>query len=86
MAELLLHGRPVPTVFDLLGRNENDMTYALSWGLARSARFLGAVIRAVTGADADTGRKRNREREMGTGKFGAPRRDEMRYPGGNHQQ
>lgn len=54
MAELLLHGRPVPTVFDLLGRNENDMTYALSWGLARSGRFLGAVIRAVTGADADT--------------------------------
>jgi hypothetical protein len=47
--ELLLHGRPVPTVFDLLGRNENDMTFALAWGISRSERFLGKVVAAVTG-------------------------------------
>jgi len=42
MADLLLHGRSVPTVFDLLGHDENDMTYALGWGLARNAAFLRA--------------------------------------------
>lgn len=26
MAELLLHNKPVATVFDLLGQKENDMT------------------------------------------------------------
>jgi hypothetical protein len=51
MAELLLHGRPVPTVFDLLGRNENDMTFAFAWGMARSEGFLRDVVRAVTGGD-----------------------------------
>lgn len=49
MAELLLHGRPVPTVFDLLGRNENDMTFALAWGMAQSEGFLSDVVAAVTG-------------------------------------
>jgi hypothetical protein len=48
MAELLLHGRPVPTVFDLLGRDENDMTFALAWGMAHSGAFLRDVVRAVT--------------------------------------
>lgn len=48
MSELLLHGRPVPTVFDLLGRDENDMTFALAWGMAQSQGFLGDVVEAVT--------------------------------------
>lgn len=47
VAELLLHGRPVPTVFDLLGRDENDMTFALAWGMAHSGGFLSDVMRAV---------------------------------------
>lgn len=55
MAELLLHGRPVPTVFDLLGRNENDMTFAFAWGMAQSEGFLGDVVRAVAGADLEPG-------------------------------
>ena len=49
MAELLLHGRPVPTVFDLLGHNENDMTFALAWGMAQSEGFLSDVVGAVAG-------------------------------------
>jgi hypothetical protein len=47
MAELVLHGRPVSTVFDLLGRNEDDMTYALGWGLSRNARLLQAFAERV---------------------------------------
>lgn len=34
MTQLLLHGRAVPTVFDLLSHDEN---YALGWGLAQAA-------------------------------------------------
>jgi hypothetical protein len=29
MSDLVLHARPVETVFDLLGHDENDMTAAL---------------------------------------------------------
>ena len=44
MAELILHARPVETVFDLLGHDENDMTAALGWALARSPALLRAFV------------------------------------------
>lgn len=47
MAELLLHGKPVPTVFHLLGKRENDLTYSLGWALAKSPRFLSSLISAT---------------------------------------
>jgi hypothetical protein len=68
MAELLLHGRPVPTVFDLLGRNENDMTFAFAWGMAHSEGFLSDVVAAVTGgpiASADAVINLQRHDELG---------------------
>jgi len=47
MTDLFLHGRPLYTVFDLLGDKENDITYSLGWALAHSpalcARFMAAV-------------------------------------------
>jgi hypothetical protein len=49
MAELLLHNKPVATVFDLLGQKENDMTFALAWGMAHSDSFLTDVVSAVAG-------------------------------------
>lgn len=49
MPQLLLHGRPVPTVFDLLGRDENDMTFALAWGMVQSEGFLRDIVETVTG-------------------------------------
>ena len=52
MSELVVHGRPVPTVFDLLGRHENDMTFALGWGLAASDGLLRSLIRRA-GFDAE---------------------------------
>lgn len=54
MAELLLHGRPVATVFDLLGRDENDMTFAFAWGMAQSPRFLREMMLAVAGQSVDS--------------------------------
>lgn len=47
MTELLLHGQGVPTVFDLLGHDENDMTYALGWGLAQNTALLRAFAARI---------------------------------------
>jgi hypothetical protein len=43
-AELTLYGRPVGTVFDLLGEKENDITYSLGWALAESERLSSAFL------------------------------------------
>lgn len=49
MAELRLHGRPVETIFDLLGDREDDITYSLGWGLAKSAALSRALLDEVLG-------------------------------------
>ncbi|WP_436533008.1 hypothetical protein [Actinoplanes sp. HUAS TT8] len=57
MAALTRHGTPVSSVFDLLGIDENDVTAALGFALARTPTLLGAVVRRVWPAatDADLG-------------------------------
>ena len=47
MAELRLHGSRIETVFDLLGHRENDMTYALGWGLARCDALLRRLLTRI---------------------------------------
>ena len=50
---LARHGEDVSSVFDLLGRDENDLTAALAFTLARSPGLLGHVLRRLnTPADA----------------------------------
>src|ERR1700690_424845 len=50
--DLILYARNIPTVFDLLGHDENDMTRALGWGLARNAALLhGFVAKVATNAE-----------------------------------
>lgn len=51
MPELLLYDHPVPTVFDLLGQKENDITYSIGWGLAKSPAFLRALLRNLLEAE-----------------------------------
>ncbi len=57
MAALTRHGAPVSSVFDLLGVNENDLTSAKGFALARAPALLDAVVRRVwpdaTDADLD---------------------------------
>jgi hypothetical protein len=48
--ELTLYGRPVGTVFDLLGDKENDITYSLGWALAESERLSSALLEDVVPA------------------------------------
>ena len=47
MADLTLHGRPIATVFNLLGANEDDITYSLGWALSQSERLARAVLADV---------------------------------------
>lgn len=60
MAELSRHGSDVGSVFDLLGEDENDLTSALGFVLARSPRFREAIIHRVSPAgDLHTGGETN---------------------------
>ena len=47
MPELVLHDRPIETVFDLLGHDENDMTASLGWALAHNAALLDRFVARV---------------------------------------
>jgi hypothetical protein len=40
MPELLLHNRPLASIFNLLGQKENDVTYSIGWALSKSPHFL----------------------------------------------
>jgi hypothetical protein len=44
-SDLTLYGRPVATVFDLLGDKENDITYSVGWALAESDHFAIALLK-----------------------------------------
>ena len=47
--KLLRSGNPIGTVFDLLGRKEDDMTYALGYVASRSPEFASRLVEAVGG-------------------------------------
>lgn len=51
MVELRLHGEQVQTVFDLLGKKENDITYSLGWALSQSDRLATALLEDVFPGD-----------------------------------
>lgn len=50
MAELTKHGNAVHTVFDLLGRKENDLSFSLGWAWQQCPRFLSVLVEHFTGA------------------------------------
>jgi len=54
MARLLLYGRDVPTIFNVVrgfGLLENDMTRALGWALARCRHFRGDFVQTLAKVD-----------------------------------
>jgi hypothetical protein len=52
-AALTLYGRPIGTIFDLLGQKENDITYAFGWALANSDPLSAALLADVLSAKTD---------------------------------
>ncbi len=53
-AELRLHGKPIASVFELLGDRENDITFSLGWAIAQCTEFRGRVVEAALTGAADT--------------------------------
>ncbi|MEN6372863.1 MAG: hypothetical protein ABFD64_12725 [Armatimonadota bacterium] len=47
MTDLFLHSRKLETIFDLLGKNENDITYSLGWVMSRSKSFLSCMMEDI---------------------------------------
>jgi hypothetical protein len=50
---LLRSGKPIGTIFDLLGKKEDDMTYALGFVASRSSRFAASLVAAVGGPSGE---------------------------------
>jgi hypothetical protein len=51
--QLFLHNRPIDSVFELLGKDENDITYSVGWAMARSRFFLRQFVRETVGYGGD---------------------------------
>ncbi len=45
MAQIQLHRRPIESVFELIGTNENSLTFAVGWCLSQAPAFLDAVAK-----------------------------------------
>src|SRR5438105_2523003 len=55
MPELLLHNRPVPSVFSLLGQKENDITFSMGWALSQSPTLLQGFLQSMLRAKRQFG-------------------------------
>lgn len=44
MADLLLHNRPISSIFQLLGDKENDISFSVAWALAKCPELLKEFI------------------------------------------
>ena len=51
MAAIRLHGRPIESVFELVGSHENAMTFALGWCMAHVSKLIGSIAAEIE-ADA----------------------------------
>ena len=53
---LSLHNRKLTNIFDLLGseKDENDITFAVGWGLSQSPNFCAHFLKLVLGQDVDS--------------------------------
>jgi hypothetical protein len=54
MSELYLHNKPIESLFQLLGENENDITYSIGWALHRSKAFLHLFLKETLAVQADS--------------------------------
>lgn len=51
MNNLKIHSKPIETVFDLLGHEENDITFSISFALSRCPTFLKALLKNLLPAN-----------------------------------
>ena len=53
MPQLSIFGKPIASFFQLLGDNENDISYSIGWALSQSPSFLQRFIQKATGRTYD---------------------------------
>jgi len=53
MPRLTIHGNEISNIYELLGENENDITYSTGWILSKNERFLKLVIKTIMDEDID---------------------------------
>jgi len=53
MSTLSVYGNEIHNVFELLGENENDITYSTGWVLSKSKVFLESVIKSIIDRNVD---------------------------------
>ncbi|MFQ5779039.1 MAG: hypothetical protein ACE5IP_13615, partial [Terriglobia bacterium] len=53
MPQLYLHNKPVESIFELLGRDENDITYSVGWVLHSSPAFLRRFLKETIHYEGD---------------------------------
>lgn len=49
MSDLYLHNKPIESLFELLGEDENDITFSVGWALHRSKTFLQLFLKEAFG-------------------------------------
>ena len=55
MPQLYLHNKPIGSIFELLGEDENDITYSVGWALNRSPSFLRQFLVEAIGYRGEAG-------------------------------
>ena len=65
MTNIYLHNRPLKSVFELLGEQENHITYSIGWTIYSCPVFLNAFVKKVAPNIKDTSIKEIRLQEYG---------------------
>lgn len=55
MLDLYLHNKSVESFFQLLGEDENDITYSIGWAFHRSPAFLELFLKETVGTNGSPG-------------------------------
>jgi hypothetical protein len=45
--DLYLYGKEIQSVFELLGKDENDITFSIGWALSQSPHFTSAILSRI---------------------------------------
>lgn len=55
MAELYLRNKKINSIFELLGKQENDISFSVGWALAESRSFLQCFLERILSKKVDIG-------------------------------
>ncbi len=68
MRKCFIHNEQIESVFQLLGRKENDMTYSLGWALSQSDSLFAEFVKSIRFPTNETETEIRLQRYVGKGK------------------